>query len=58
VKSIYKFIAGNSRVTPIAVPVAAIVAFVLHGRAGGWDAVIYLALLVTTLAACTYEPVQ
>jgi hypothetical protein len=55
---IYKFIAGNSRVTPIGVGIAVALAVVLRGSLGIWAAWIYLSVLAVTLAISTYEPVQ
>lgn len=56
-KRVYKFIAGNSRVTPFGIAAAVIVALVLRGGAG-WTPVVYIAVLVATLAVSTLEPVQ
>jgi len=56
--SVYKFIAGNSRVTPIGIAVAAIIALTLHNGLGWWTAPLYIAVLLCTLAVCTFEPVQ
>jgi hypothetical protein len=55
VKSVYKFIAGNSYVTPIGVGFAAVVALALHRTLGWWSAPLYLTLLLVTLAASTAE---
>ncbi len=56
--SVYKFIAGNSRTTPIGIAVAAILALTLHSGLGMWTAPLYIAVLLCTLAVCTFEPVQ
>jgi hypothetical protein len=55
VKSVYKFIAGNSHITPIGIAVAAVLTWVLHGTLGWWSAPLYVALLLLTLAASTAE---
>ncbi len=57
-KGIYKFIAGNSRATPVGLAVAAIVAFALRDRLGWVSAAVYVALLLATLAASTFETIQ
>jgi hypothetical protein len=58
VKQAYKFIAGNSRITPIGIALA--VAYALAFRHGfGWQTgAIFIAILLATLAASTFEPVQ
>ncbi len=56
--NIYKFIAGNSKVTPIGIAVAVIVALLLRTHSGGWISGVYLTVLLLTLAASTFEPVQ
>jgi hypothetical protein len=57
-KQAYKFIAGNSRVTPIGV-VIAIAAVLVFRHGAGWRAdVTFLGILLATLAASTFEPVQ
>jgi len=55
VKSVYKFVAGNSLVTPIGIAIAAIAAFALRGNLRWWSAPVYVALLLVTLAASTAE---
>ncbi len=57
-KGIYKFIAGNSRATPVGLAIAAIVAYAVRDRLGWLSAAIYLALLLATLAASTFEAIQ
>lgn len=57
-KKIYKFIAGNSRVTPFGIAVAAGLAVGLQPRLGWWSAPLYVGVLLLTLAASTLEPVQ
>ncbi len=52
--AIYKFIAGNSRVTPVGVAAAVAVA-ALAGHGTRWIAPLYIAVLLTTLAASTFE---
>jgi hypothetical protein len=58
VKRVYKFIAGNSRITPIGVALAVAAALGLRGALGWWAAPVYLGILLATLAASTCEPVQ
>lgn len=56
---VYKFVAGNSRVTPIGIAIAVVLALLLRGTLGGeWTAGIYLSVLAVTLAISTREPVQ
>ncbi|HEV3152391.1 MAG TPA: hypothetical protein VGZ02_01155 [Candidatus Baltobacteraceae bacterium] len=57
-KNVYKFVAGNSRAAPAGIALA--IGISLPARhAGGWTpAVVYLLVLVLTLAASTLEPVQ
>jgi len=55
---IYKFIAGNSRMTPAGIVLAAIIAPVLRPELGAWSSALYLTVLLLTLAASTFEPVQ
>jgi hypothetical protein len=57
-KRAYKFIAGNSRVTPLGIALAVAVTLALRGALGWWAAPCYLAILLGTLAATTVEPVQ
>jgi hypothetical protein len=56
VKSAYKFIAGNSYVTPAGIAVAAVLTLVLHRTLGWWSAPLDLGLLLVTLALSTGEP--
>jgi predicted PurR-regulated permease PerM len=57
-KNVYKFVAGNSRVTPLGVVLAVIAGVTLHSILGWWLAPIYAGVLVVTLVASTFEPVQ
>jgi hypothetical protein len=57
-KRAYKFIAGNSRITPLGLALAIGVALAFRGALGWWAAPCYLAILLATLAAATVEPVQ
>lgn len=57
-KRAYKFIAGNSRVTPLGIAIAAGIALALKHPLGWWAAPCYLAVLLLTLAITTREPVQ
>lgn len=57
-KRAYRFIAGNSRITPLGLAVAIGFALALRGMLGWWAAPCYLAILLATLAAATVEPVQ
>ena len=57
-KQAYKFIAGNSRVTPAGIAIAVVLALVLHPVIGWWSAPLYVAVLLLTLAVATREPVQ
>ncbi len=57
-KRAYRFIAGNSVVTPIGIAVAAIAIGVFRHDLGWWAAPVYLGILLATLAAATFEPVQ
>jgi hypothetical protein len=56
-KSIYKFIAGNSRVTPVGLAVAAILAYAFRDRLGWWSAAVYLLVLLVTLGLSVFETV-
>ena len=56
-KRFYAFVAGNSRVTPLGIAAAVVVALALRGSPE-WAAAAYLGVLIATLAACTLEPVQ
>ncbi len=56
-KSAFKFIAGNSRVTPAGTAIAAILALTLQHALGFWVAPLYIAALLVTLAISTFEPV-
>ncbi len=55
---IYKFIAGNSRVTPIGITLAVALALTFRHAGDGWIAPAYAAVLIVTLAASTFERVQ
>lgn len=55
---IYKFIAGNSRITPIGVALAVAIALTLRHTLAWWLAPLYLGILLLTLAAATFEAVQ
>jgi hypothetical protein len=58
VKQAYKFIAGNSRITPIGIALAVVYVVVFrHGPQWQTD-VIFIAILLATLAASMFEPVQ
>ena len=57
-KSAYKFIAGYSRVTPVGIAVAVAAALLLRHSPAWESAAAYLAILLLTLAASTFEPVQ
>lgn len=57
-KRAYKFIAGNSRVTPLGIALAVALAVLLRHALGWWAAPCYLVLLLGTLAVTTLEPVQ
>lgn len=57
-KDAYKFIAGNSRATPIGVAAAALVALLFHTALGPAGPLVYLGILLLTLAAGAIEPVQ
>ncbi len=54
----WKFIAGNSRVTPFGIAAAVAVAVIFRAALGWWAAPVYVAILLATLAATTFEPVQ
>ena len=57
-KRAYKFIAGNSRVTPLGIAAAVGLALAFRHALGWWAAPCYLGILLATLAATTLEPVQ
>lgn len=57
-KQAYKFIAGNSRVTPVGIALAIALALGLQPVIGWWSAPLYVCVLLVTLAAATREPVQ
>lgn len=54
---VYKFIAGDSRVTPIGIAVAVVLAVGLHPLLGRWSGVVYIGVLLATLAAAVFETV-
>jgi len=58
VKRAYKFIAGNSIVTPLGIALAIGVTLAFRHSLGWWAAPCYLGILLGTLAAATLEPVQ
>jgi hypothetical protein len=55
-KGVLKFVTGNSVATPIGVAVAAGIA-VLFNRGFSWIGLIYVAVLIVTLAISTFERV-
>jgi hypothetical protein len=57
-KSAYKFIAGNSRITPLGVALGIGIALAFNRALGWWAAPVYVGILLVTLAAATAEPVQ
>lgn len=57
-KRAYKFIAGNSRITPLGIAAALAITLALRHTLGWFAAPVYLAILLATLAATTFEPVQ
>jgi hypothetical protein len=58
VKRAYKFIAGNSRITPIGIALAVAAMLLFKSVLGWWAAPVYLGILLATLAVATLEPVQ
>lgn len=54
-KAVYKFIAGNSRVTPLGVAVALIAAWLMRGSAFAPE--VFTGILIATLSAATFERV-
>lgn len=57
-KRAYRFIAGNSRITPVGIVLAVGLALAFRHALGWWAAPAYLGVLLATLAAATLEPVQ
>lgn len=57
-KRIYKFVAGNSYVTPLGIAAALAVAIFFKHALGWWAAPAYVGVLLVTLAAATCEPIQ
>jgi len=55
VKAVYKFIAGNSRITPAGVVLALAAGVLLRGFP--WAPIVYASILIATLWASTFEPV-
>jgi hypothetical protein len=55
---VYKFIAGNSRVTPIGITLAVVLVLTLHHALTWLTAPLYVGVLLLTLAITTFEPVQ
>lgn len=54
-KAAYKFVAGNSRFAPVGVAAALVAAWFLRGYA--WAPEVYVAILIATLSAATFERV-
>ncbi|MDP9111524.1 MAG: hypothetical protein M3M96_07830 [Candidatus Eremiobacteraeota bacterium] len=55
-KAIYKFVAGNSRLTPVGVALAAIAALLLaRGEQRVAASVVFLLILILTLTASVFE---
>lgn len=57
-KRAYKFIAGNSRITPVGVAAAVCAALALRQQHASWVPAVFLGILLLTLAASTFETVQ
>jgi hypothetical protein len=57
-KNVYKFVAGNSRITPAGIVLALAAALAFNTYLRGWAAPVYLCILLATLAAAVMEPVQ
>lgn len=57
-KRFYQFIAGGSRVTPLGIAAAVAAALTLRHSLTWETAPLYLAILLLTLAASTFEPIQ
>jgi len=57
-KRAYKFVAGNSRITPIGIALAVAATLLFKSHLGWWAAPAYLGILLVTLAVATLEPVQ
>lgn len=57
-KRAYKFIAGNSVVAPIGIAAAVAAGLIFRHALGWWTAPAYVGILLATLAATTFEPVQ
>ena len=55
---IYKFIAGNSRVTPIGIAIAIVFAVVFREAHSVLAEGLYVGVLLLTLVGATFEPVQ
>jgi len=55
---IYKFIAGNSRVTPLGIGFAIVLALIFRGAHSQLAQGLYIGVLLLTLVAATFEPVQ
>ncbi|MEO6914131.1 MAG: hypothetical protein ABI182_08960 [Candidatus Baltobacteraceae bacterium] len=53
---IYDFIAGSSRVTPLGLIVAVLVALFAHPFLGAWTAPVYFIVLAATLVISIFEP--
>ena len=54
-KAAYKFIAGNSRVTPVGVAIAMITGWLLRETAFAPE--VFVGILIATLSAATFERV-
>ncbi len=54
--NIYEFVAGNSRLTPLGLLAAVLVAlFLPHGPIAAWTPALYLGVLAATLVASVFE---
>lgn len=55
-KRVYRFIAGNSLVTPVGAAAALLVAWFFHGQS--WTPFAFVGVLVAALAASVFERVN
>lgn len=55
-RRVYRFIAGNSFVTPAGAAAALLVAWLFHGQS--WTPFAFVGVLVVTLACSIFEPVN